>query len=121
MQLVRPTAYRPEGDNIYDYTLDLLPHFLQVLTISVCGMLLIYSSVDTMYQLLALIGQLVFGQSLAQWPRIANRPWLVESVTEFWGKRWHHFCATFVVYGSRPGKKIAGWYGSVMGAYLVMI
>ena len=65
VQLVRPTAYRPEGDTIYDYTLDPLPHFLQVLTISVCGMVLICSSVDIMYQLLALIGQLVFGQSLA--------------------------------------------------------
>ena len=73
-----------------------------------------------MYQLLALIGQLVFGQSLAQWPRIANRPWLAESVTEFWGKRWHQFFRHFfVVYGSRPGKKVAGLYGSVMGAYLV--
>ena len=95
VQLVRPTAYRPEGDTIYDYTLDPLPHFLQVLTISVCGMVLIYSSVDIMYQLLALIGQLVFGQSLAQWPRIANRPWLAESVTEFLGKRWHQFSVTF--------------------------
>ena len=37
VQLVRPTAYRPEGDTIYYYTLDPLPHFLQVLAISVCG------------------------------------------------------------------------------------
>jgi hypothetical protein len=120
VQLVRPTAYRPEGDTIYDYTLDPLPHFLQVLSISVCGMILIYSSVDIMYQVLALVGQLIFRQSLGQWPRIANRPWLAESVTEFWGKRWHQFFRHFfVVYGSRPGKKVAGWYGSIMGAYLV--
>ena len=66
VQLVRPSAYRPEGDTIYDYTLDPLPHFLQVLTISVYIMVLIYSSVDIMYQLLVLIGQLVFEQSLAQ-------------------------------------------------------
>ena len=25
------------------------------------------------------------------------------------------------MYGSRPGKKVAGWYGSVMGAYLVSV
>ena len=37
VQLIRPTAYRPEGDTIYDYTLDPLPHFLQILTISVCA------------------------------------------------------------------------------------
>jgi len=120
VQLIRPTAYNPEGDTIYDYTLDPLPHFLNVLTISVCGMLLIYSVVDITYQFCALVGQLIFRQSLAQWPRIANRPWLAMSVTEFWGKRWHQFFRHFfVVYGSRPGKKIAGWYGSVMGAYLV--
>jgi hypothetical protein len=42
------------------------------------------------------------------------------SVTEFWGKRWHQFFRhLFVVYGSRPGGKIAGWYGSIMGAYIV--
>jgi len=120
VQLIRPSAYRPEGDTIYDYTLDPLPHFLQILAISVCGMVLIYSTVDILYQICALVGQIVFRQSLAQWPRIANRPWLAMSVNEFWGKRWHQFFRHFfVVYGSRPGKKIAGWYGSIMGAYLV--
>jgi hypothetical protein len=120
VQLIRPSAYRLEGDTIFDYTLDPLPHFLTVLSISACGMILIYSSVDIMYQFCALIGQILFGQSLAQWPRIANRPWLATSVTEFWGRRWHQFFRHFfVVYGSRPGKKIGGWYGSIMGAYLV--
>ena len=63
VQLIRPTAYRPEGDTIYDYTLDPLPHFLQILTISVCGMVLIYSTVSTvdiLYQICALVGQVVF-------------------------------------------------------------
>lgn len=120
VQLIRPTAYRLEGDTIFDYTLDPLPHFFNVLSISVCGMILIYSSVDITYQFCALTGQIVFGQSVAQWPRIANRPWLATSITEFWGKRWHQFFRhLFVVYGSRPGKKIAGWYGSVMGAYVI--
>ncbi|KAH9038806.1 hypothetical protein EDB85DRAFT_2273009 [Lactarius pseudohatsudake] len=118
--LILPTAYRLEGDTIFDYTLDPLPHFLRVLSISVCGLILIYSSVDIMYQFCALTGQIVFGQSLTQWPRIANRPWLAMSVTEFWGKRWHQFFRhLFVVFGARPGKKVGGWYGSVIGAYIV--
>ena len=55
VQLVLPSADRPEGDTIYDDSLDLLPHFLQVLTISVCGMVLICSSVDIiMYELVIL-------------------------------------------------------------------
>ena len=49
VQLVCLSAYGPEGDTIYDYTLDPLPYFLQVLTTSVCGMVLIYSLVDIMY------------------------------------------------------------------------
>ncbi|KAH9038805.1 hypothetical protein EDB85DRAFT_1932291 [Lactarius pseudohatsudake] len=118
--LTIPTAYRLEGDTIFDYTLDPLPHSLRVLSISVCSQVIIYSSVDIIFQFCALTGQIVFGQSLTQWPRIANRPWLAMSVTEFWGKRWHQFFRhLFVVFGARPGKKVAGWYGSIMGAYIV--
>ncbi|KAI9431516.1 hypothetical protein H4582DRAFT_1242142 [Lactarius indigo] len=118
--LIIPTAYRLEGDTIFDHTLDPLPHSLRVLSISVCIQVIIYSSVDTMYQFCALTGQIVFGQSLTQWPRIANRPWLAMSVTEFWGKRWHQFFRhLFAVFGAWPGKKVAGWYGSVMGAYII--
>jgi hypothetical protein len=49
---------------------------LQVSCISVCGIIVIYASVDSdiMYQGSALFGQIVLGQSTAQWPRIANRP-----------------------------------------------
>jgi hypothetical protein len=120
VQIIRPSTYRLEGDTIFDDTLDLLPHLLQVSVISLCGMVFIYTSVDIMYQVCALFGQIVLGQSAGQWPRIANRPWMATSVTEFWGKRWHQFFRhLFVVYGSRPGAKIAGWYGSIIGAYFV--
>ena len=120
VQLMRPSTYRLEGDTIFDDTLDTLPRLIQVSCISLCGMVVIYASVDIMYQVCALVGQIFFGQSAAQWPRIANRPWMSTSVTEFWGKRWHQFFRhLFVVFGSRPGGKIAGWYGSVMGAYVV--
>ena len=37
--------------------------------------------------------------------------WMSTSETAFWGKRWHQlFRHLFVVCGSRPGRKIAGWY-----------
>ncbi|KAI0261871.1 hypothetical protein BC834DRAFT_925379 [Gloeopeniophorella convolvens] len=120
IQLMRPTAYRLEGDTIFDNTLEPLPRAAQVSAISLCGMVVIYSSVDIMYAVCALFGQIFLGQSASQWPRIANRPWLAMSITEFWGRRWHQFFRhLFVVFGSRPGSKIAGWPGSIMGAYLV--
>jgi hypothetical protein len=120
VQLLRPSTYSLEGDTIFDETLDLLPRLLHASCISLCGMMVIYSAVDITYLVCSLFGQIVLGQSAEQWPRIANRPWLSTSVTEFWGKRWHQFFRhLFVVYGSRPGGKLAGWYGSVMGAYLV--
>ena len=120
VQLVRPSLSRLEGDTIFDETIDLVPRLLLVSCISLCGMIVIYSSVEVMYQVCALFGQIVLGQSAAQWPRIADRPWMSTSVTEFWGKRWHQFFRhLFVVYGARPGRKIAGWYGSIMGAYFV--
>ena len=114
VQLIRPSAYRPEGDTIYDHALDPLPHFLQILTISVCGMVITYSTVDILYQICALVSQIVFRQSIAQWPRIANCPWLAMSVNEFLGKRWHQFFRHFfIVYGLHPGKMVAGWYHSL--------
>lgn len=120
VQLLRPSTYSLEGDTIFDETLDLLPRLLHASCISLCSMMVIYSAVDITYLVCALFGQIVLGQSAEQWPRIANRPWMSTSVTEFWGKRWHQFFRhLFVVYGSRPGGKLAGWYGSVMGAYLV--
>jgi hypothetical protein len=120
VQLIRPTASRLEGDTIFDETLSPVPRLLLASCISLCGMIVIYSSVEVMHRLCALFGQIVLGQSAAQWPRIANRPWMSTSVTEFWGKRWHQFFRhIFVVYGSHPGRKIAGWYGSIMGAYIV--
>jgi len=120
VEIIRPSLSRLEGDTIFDETFDLVPRLLLVSCISLCGMIVIYSSVEVMYQVCALFGQIVLGQSAAQWPRIADRPWMSTSVTEFWGRRWHQlFRHLFVVYGARPGKKIAGWYGSIMGAYVV--
>ena len=120
VQLIRPSASCLEGDTIFDETLSLVPRLFTMTCISFCGMIVIYSSVEVIYQVCALFGQIVLGQSAAQWPRVANRPWMSTSVTEFWGKRWHQiFRHLFVVYGSRPGRKIAGWYGSIMGAYMV--
>jgi hypothetical protein len=120
VQLIRTSASRLEGDTIFDETLTSVPRLLLVTCISFCGMTVIYPSVEGMYQVCALFGQIVLRQSAAQWLRIANRPWMSTSVTEFWGKRWHQFFRhLFVVYGSRPGREIAGWYGSIRGAYVV--
>jgi len=118
VQLICPSASSLEGDTIFDETLSLVPRLLLVSCISLCGMVVIFTSVEVMYQVCALFGQIIFGQSAAQWPRIADRPWMSTSVTEFWGKRWHQFFRhLFVLYGARPGWKVAGWYGSIMGAY----
>ena len=120
VQLICPSASSLKGDTIFDETLSLVPRLLLVSCISFFSMLVIYCSVEVMYQFCALFGQIVLGQSAAQWPPIANKPWMSTSVTEFWGKRWHQFFRhLFVVYGARPGRKIAGWYGSIMGAYVV--
>jgi hypothetical protein len=120
VQLICPSASCLEGGTIFDATLNPVPRLLHVTCISFCAMIVIYSSVEVMYHVCALFGQILLGQSAVQWPRIANRPWMSTSVTEFWGRRWHQFFRhLFVVYGSRPGRKIAGWYGSIMGAYFI--
>jgi hypothetical protein len=45
VQLICPSTYRPEGDTVFDKTLDLLPSLLQASCIPF-GMIFIYASVD---------------------------------------------------------------------------
>lgn len=64
------------------------------------------------------------------WPKIQRRPLLSQSITEFWGKRWHAlFRRTFTATGARPALKLANSLGvhnksvklafSACGAFLV--
>lgn len=84
VQLICPSASCLEGGTIFDATLNPVPRLLHVTCISFCAMIVIYSSVEVMYHVCALFGQILLGQSAVQWPRIANRPWMSTSVTEFW-------------------------------------
>lgn len=41
------------------------------------------------------------------WPRLSNKPIFSNSLTDFWGKRWHSlFRRIFVVVGARPSSSI---------------
>ncbi|TFY57253.1 hypothetical protein EVG20_g8619 [Dentipellis fragilis] len=72
------------------------------------------------YSLGAVLGMTVFRQQPEQWPPLFDQPWLTQSVTEFWGKRWQQvFKRSFVICGAKPIGARLGRTAGVVGAFLV--
>ncbi|KIY64317.1 hypothetical protein CYLTODRAFT_457309 [Cylindrobasidium torrendii FP15055 ss-10] len=79
-----------------------------------------YGNLGGTYNLYALIGVCICGQSIEEWPPFYNKPWLSTSLTEFWGKRWHQaFRYTFSKVGGRPLSFITGRAGLVVGTFFI--
>jgi hypothetical protein len=87
---------------------------------SLCGGLVVYTTVDAMYHFATLIGRVILRQPDWAWPPLSDRPWTSTSITEFWSFRWHQFFRhMFVVYGARPGGALLGKPGACIGAFVV--
>ncbi|KAI9450761.1 hypothetical protein F5148DRAFT_1152671 [Russula earlei] len=120
VQYLRPSLDQPAGDTLFDPTLSLLPRCRRAVFLSLCGGVVVYTTVDAMYHAATLVGRIVLRQQAWQWPPLSNRPWTSTSVTEFWSFRWHQFFRhVFVVYGSRPGGALLGRPGALAGGFAV--
>jgi len=120
LQYLRPTLNVPAGDTIFDPTLSMVPRCAWAAFYTVCGAVVVYSSVDMYQHIATLIGRILLQQSAWQWPPVSNRPWMSTSVTQFWSFRWHQvFRHMFVVFGSRPGQVLLGRPGALVGAFAV--
>ncbi|KAI0267677.1 hypothetical protein BC834DRAFT_822135 [Gloeopeniophorella convolvens] len=120
IQYNRPSLDDIAGGTLFDPTLDPIPRFALALFFTLCGGVVVYTTVDAMYLISMLVGRVLLRQPASQWPRLANRPWLATSITEFWSFRWHQsFRHTFTVFGARPGGALFGRPGALFGAFAV--
>ena len=120
IQHTRPSINHPAGDTLFDPTLSLIPRFACAAFFTLCGGLVVYTTVDAMYHAATLVGRVVLRQPAWQWPPLSDRPWASTSITDFWSFRWHQFFRhLFVVFGARPGGALLGRPGALIGAFTV--
>jgi hypothetical protein len=110
----------PAGDTIFDPTLSMVPCCAWAAFSTICGAVVVYTTLDVLYHIATLIGRTLLRQSAWQWPPIFNRPWMSTSIRELWGFRWHQmFRYAFVTFGSRPVGALLGRAGALMGAFAI--
>jgi hypothetical protein len=122
MQRAGPTVHNnvSDGSSLFDPNLSFFPRNAWAAFAGICGGVWAYSLVETMYRTTTLIGRVVFRQAASQWPPVSRRPWLSTSIGEYWSFRWHQvFRPIFVAFGARPGGKLLGGPGAIMGAFTV--
>ena len=120
LQYLRPSLNKPAGDTLFDPTLSPIPRCALAAFFSLCGGLVVYTTVDAMYHFATLIGRVILRQPDWAWPPLSDRPWTSTSIMEFWSFRWHQFFRhMFVVYGARPGGALLGKPGACIGAFVV--
>ena len=117
IELARPFT---RGGSLFDPSLTLMPRTALAAFCGIIGGFSAYAMVDVTYHLGILVGRIIFRQSASAWPPAFHQPWMSTSILEFWSFRWHQFPRhLFVVFGARPGGKLFGRPGAVMGAFAV--
>jgi hypothetical protein len=117
IQCVRPVT---RDGSLFDPSLALVPRTALAAFCSIVGGLFLYTMIDVTYHLGMLVGRIVFRQPASAWPPAFDQPWMSTSLCELWSFRWHQFTRRiFITYGARPGGKLFGRPGAVMGAFAV--
>src|SRR6267142_348978 len=113
-----PSTNHPKGGSIFDPSLTFVPRTALAAFCGICGGMWAYALVDFVYHVSTLVGRTVFRQPGLVWPPAFQRPWTSTSIREFWSFRWHQFARrVFIVFGARPGGKLFGKPGALMGAF----
>ena len=108
------------GGSLFDHTLPFHLELLRAVFACFLAVWMTYFAIQWSYQLMAIVGTILFQQRPSQWPPLFDSPWLSTSLTEFWGRRWHQMMREFVVeLGSRPFGYLFGRLGGILGAFLV--
>lgn len=121
-----PTFASPLGGSIFHAALSPLPRLLVASGVTALLGLSTWHGIDLAYTLCVL---LVFvlppsnglpPADPALWPPLARSPWRATSVAQFWSECWHQLMRRiYVVWGGKPGGRIAGRAGAIMGAFVV--
>ncbi len=118
MQRTRPSLDTSAGDTLFDPHIDPLPRAALAAFLTLCGAVVVYTSMDAIYHMATLVGRVLLRQPAEDWPALSARPWTATSIADFWGFRWHQFFRyIFVVFGARPGGALLGQPGALLGAF----
>ncbi|KAL4263189.1 wax synthase family protein [Pleurotus pulmonarius] len=109
-----------DGGTIFDMNLEPVPRYFRSSAMCLIAGFTIYSAMQTAYDILTIIGVLIFAQHPEQWPPLFHSPWKATSLNEFWTRRWHQlFRHQFISVGGKPMFFLLGRVGAVMGVFLM--
>lgn len=114
-----PGVGHPEGGTMFYPNLPLPQRLAVSTTIHIfTGSSLLYGF-GMVYDLLTLIGVLLFNTPTTSWPPVIDNPWASDSLHAFWSRRWHQLLRyTFLIYGGYPGYRLGGGLGMVVGTFV---
>src|SRR5579863_3699389 len=108
------------GPSFFGASLPLLPRMLLVLLTAFVNGMYMYMQLALMYHVATLIGRIILRQPASHWPPFFRRPWMATSIRDFWSVRWHQFFRHFfTLAGARPGGRLLGRRGAILGAFAV--
>lgn len=104
-----PGVGTPEGGTIFLPQLPPLQRYTLSTFISLMTGLVVVFSFQMWYSYFTLIGVSLLGHSPLSYPPIFNSPWKAQSVSSFWGARWHQLVRqSFFIYGGYPLQWLCG-------------
>lgn len=107
-----PPLYTYAGGSIYIQDLPVVQRVTFAMFIHIVTGLFFAEVLEWWYLGTTLIFVGVFNDSPSRWPPLSDHPWKAESITEFWGRRWHQlYRRTLFVLGGYPGR----WLGEKVG------
>ncbi|KAI0033618.1 hypothetical protein K488DRAFT_47285 [Vararia minispora EC-137] len=120
VQLHHPSLNTPSGYPLMDPSSPPVARILRAIASCLSALPIIMFLLDGTYNIVAVFGRVVLGQEAWQWPPIFHWPFLAGSLADFWGRRWHRVPRRmFVQLGARPGRRMGGDVGAIVGAFLV--
>ncbi|KAI9462850.1 hypothetical protein BJY52DRAFT_1255597 [Lactarius psammicola] len=122
MQRIRPSLDTPGGDTIFNPHIDPLPRAALAAVLTLCGGIIVYTSMDALYHMATLVGRVLLRQPAAAWPALSARPWTATSIEDFWSFRWHQSFRTHLrgVLLGRPGALLGAFWVSAVMHYVGM-
>ena len=108
----------PKASTIFDETLPLVARYLRSSAITILCAITAYSGLQLNYDLLTVLGVVLFGQDSTQWPPAFDSPWRATSLSEFWSCRWHQFYRFIFLTAAYPFSVAFGRAGGLIGAFL---
>jgi hypothetical protein len=112
----------PNGAPLFNYTLAPIPRYLLSSFISALVGLVVYSSIQMLYDMSTLILIPISNYSPLDWPPLFDAPWKSTSLVDFWVNRWHSlFRHVFIQLGVKPLTFVVGRRGGLglLGGFIV--